>query len=126
MSLFEQGYRQLARALIGRKLVYDGMAEVEITKAQGYSRKENESPLYEPLLTMKPGEVYCPRYRGAILILIACLDGDESGGCVLLRAVKLGEAVRKGPAAVAIALSVTDHKTRGRIIELRDKLVLDM
>jgi len=124
-TFFEQGHKSLAKALVGRKLMVGGI-EVEILSAQGFSRKENEAPLYEPILSKVPGEVYCPRNRGAILLLVACQDVSLPGGCVLIRKVKIGEVEHNGPGKVTEALGITEHKSEGQLREVRGKLVLEM
>jgi len=125
MTFFDQSYGKLAKALVGRTLVV-GKTEVEVLAAQGYSRESNSDPLYEPVISKNPGEIYCPRHRGAILLLIACKDKSLEGGCVLIRKIKIGEVEYSGPGLVSEALGITEHKSTGQIREVRGKLVLSM
>lgn len=125
MKFFQQSYRQLAKALIGRTFTFK-RKEVEILQAQGFPRTENEAPLYAPVIDMKPGEVFCPRHRGGILLLIACLDGNGPGGCILIRKVKIGDETYNGPGRVSEALKIEEHKTTGRISEVRGNLILEI
>lgn len=122
---FSVGYKQAAKSLVGQKLVV-GNREAEIVSAKGYSRKENEDPLYAPILDLEPGQVYCPRFRGAILLLIACNDGVSRGGCILVKEVRIGDEIHKGPGRVTAALGITEHGTTGAIKASRDKLCLKM
>lgn len=118
MSLFDKSYENLSDLVCGRTIHVSGR-RFTIMAAEGYSRRENEAPLYRPLTTMTPGQVYCPRQRRAILFLIACRDGMAYGGCILIRELRTPTgAVFTGPAAVSEALGIGMHKATGRMVEL--------
>lgn len=126
MSLFEFSHKELAKALLGRTIVVESR-NVVILEAKGFSRKENDAGIYKPIVFLQPGQVYCPRSRNAILLLIACKDGMDIGGCVLVRAIEVDGAVVEGPGRVSDALGITDAKAQGLVRELPDgTLTLEM
>lgn len=117
MGLFDKSYERAADLICGRTL-HAGGRRFTVMRAEGYSKKENEAPLYRPILTMRPGEVYCPRRRNAILVLIACSDGQGRGGCVFIRELRTSTGgVFPGPTAVSQALGIMVPKTTGRVRE---------
>ena len=120
MALVDQTYARLAKDIQGRVL-HLGNNWYTIVEAQGFSRKQNDAGLYRPLLEMAPGTVYFARHRNALLFLIACKDGQGTGGCVLIREILDQEsAVHSGPGAVSAALGVEDHGATGTITERAD------
>lgn len=125
MSFFQQSCKPLAKALVGKTLKV-GEKSFQILKAEGYPRKDNEKGIYAPILEMRPGTVYCPPHRGGLLFLIACLDGQGPGGCVLIREVSLDGAVIKGPGRVTEALGIVEPKSEGRCTEAKESLNLHM
>ncbi|GEM_PF-3061740 len=125
MPLLNQGYSSFAALIKGRRIKTTS-SEIEIVEAVGYSRKDNSSPLYESILDVPAGTVYCPRYRGGILVLIACHDTGRPGGCVLLRKAKANGRIISGPGHVAEALGITIQKTKGYIVEDGEVLVLTL
>jgi 3-methyladenine DNA glycosylase Mpg len=110
--MFRAGYREVAKDLFGKVIKVNSTA-VEVLDAEGYPRKENDKAPYTPVVTMKPGEVFCPRHRGGILVLIACHDGNRPGGCVLIRKIIKDGRVVNGPGRVAEALGIKQPGTRG-------------
>lgn len=121
--MFKVTYDRLARDLADKTLKV-GTVEVQILQAEGYPRRENVRAPYTPVLTMDAGRVLCPKHRGALLVLIACQDGDGAGGCVLLRKIMKDGRVVNGPGRVAEALGITDADTRGSLSVKGDKIVL--
>ncbi len=115
MALFALNHRELARELMGMRLIV-GASTVTILEAEGYSKKQNADPLYRPLLEMPAGSVYCPRRRNAILTLVACHDGGAPGGCILLRAVEIDGAVVQGPGRVSDTLGIVTHAQQGTVV----------
>ncbi|TAK04761.1 hypothetical protein EPO33_02065 [Patescibacteria group bacterium] len=122
VTLLDMNHKELARQLMGAQLIVGGVAAT-ILEAQGYSRKENSDPLYRPLLALPPGSVYCPRRRNAILTLIACRDGGEPGGCILLRTIEVDGAVVQGPGRVSEALGITTHAQQGTLVPHGDDVI---
>lgn len=121
--MFDQSCKQLARSIKGSILVL-GSIKAEIVEAEGYSRRENESDPYAPVLNMQPGEFFCPRHRAALLLLIACPDNGKQGGCVLIRKVKIDERVVSGPGRVCQALGIGDPMTKGKMTQRGAELVM--
>lgn len=103
---WQKDVREVATELIGKTLVVNGVT-AEIVKAQPFRRKANEGALYSAMLTMAPGLLWCPNLRGTILFLVTALDKSNRGGCVLLREIKVGDEVVKGPGRVTKRLGVT-------------------
>lgn len=118
MFQFKPDYKQLAKALVGRKMIV-GSKEVTILEAKGFPKRENETPLYLPIVSMQPGQIYCPRLRNAVLLLVACNDGANIGGCVLVKAIELDDEVIQGPGRVTAALGI-EAKSTGHITERDD------
>lgn len=123
--LFASSYKVAAKAVQGKRLVVGGRVGW-ILKAKGFSRVQNDAGVYRPVVEMKPGQIFCPRMRNAILILVACLDGDEPGGCVLIDEIELNGLIVKGPGRVSEALGLEDPKAFGRIREDGCDLVMDI
>lgn len=117
--IFETSYKQASAALIGRTLT-TGTGQCVILGAKGFSRSSNDAPLYKPMLELRPGDVFTPRLRNAILLLTVCMDGKRSGGCVLINAIEINGHVVKGPGRVSEALGLTVPKDPGRMLERED------
>jgi 3-methyladenine DNA glycosylase Mpg len=115
LSLFTQNFKECAKALLGKRL-HVGNQSAWIIDAQGYSRKENSTGIYEPMLHMVPGTVFIPRYRGGFLLLITCHDDGAPGGCVLLRAVSNGSKIA-GPGRVVDHFGLKTHGLTGEMVE---------
>lgn len=124
-SIFELSFRPLAKELIGRTMVV-GSHRVTIMDAKGYPKSDNDTGVYKPVVDMKPGEVFVPRHRNAFLFLIACKDGENTGGCVLVREIEMGGQLIKGPGMVTQALGIQTHAATGRINEREIELSLSM
>lgn len=118
-AFFQENFLRAAKEAVGKKIKV-GAKEAEVLEAQGFSRRENDTPLYTPILSMQPGQVYCPRYRGAILFLVACRDG----GCALIKKISINGTVHKGPGKVSEALGLTEHGQSGTLTESRGLLIL--
>ena len=116
MSIFELPYKPLAKELVGKTMVV-GQHRVTIMDAQGYPRSENDTGVYKPVVDMQPGEVFVPRHRNAFLFLIACKDGENTGGCVLVREIELDGHLYKGPGTVTQALGIQTHAATGKLHE---------
>jgi 3-methyladenine DNA glycosylase Mpg len=124
--MFKQTPAALAKALMGQTLRI-GHRVAEILEAQGYAKRDNEQGIYKPILELNPGQVFCPQFRTGILVLVACYDrGEEPGGCVLIRKVKVDGKVVSGPGRVAEALGITESGTYGRMSETQDGLSLKL
>ena len=117
--LFEFSYKEAAQATIGRTLV-TGQGQCVILRAKGFSRASNDAPLYKPMLELRPGDVFTPRRRNAILLLTVCNDGSQSGGCVLIDAIEINGRVIEGPGRVSQALGLEIPKDPGRMVERED------
>jgi hypothetical protein len=114
MGLFDTQYDRLADKLPGKILHAPNGRTFTIGQAEGYSREENDVPLYRPILEMEPGRTYFPRRRNAILFLIAC----KGGGCVLIRELRVQDGIISGPGAVSEAVGVDTPNTEGTVVEL--------
>lgn len=123
--LFRNSYKAAASAVQGKRLVVGSRAGW-ILKAKGFSRAQNDEGVYRPVIDMKPGQVFCPRMRNAILILVACFDGEEPGGCVLIDEIELNGLIVKGPGRVSEALGLEEPKVIGRIREDGCDLVMEI
>lgn len=121
--MLEQSHKKLARALKGVTLVHDGRT-AEVLAAQGFNSRENEGHPYNPVLTMKPGEFFCPKFRGGLLLLIASLDGSKPGGCVLVRKVRINGTIVNGPGRVCEALGFDSPVNKGKIRVKGEELVM--
>ncbi len=117
-EIWKKGPKTVAREILGWRLVF-GSIDATILEVEGYSRKQNSSGIYTPLLNMAPGQVYCPRRRNSILCLIVTNDGDLSGGCVLIRSIEVNGVIYHGPGKVTSALGITDARALGHA-ELTD------
>ncbi|MBI3421271.1 MAG: hypothetical protein HY006_04345 [Candidatus Sungbacteria bacterium] len=111
-----------ARGLLG-KLIIVGKITAAVLAAQGYTREDNEKGIYEPIVDMAPGEVFCPRQRNSIYLLIATLDHGQRGGCVLIRAVEVGGVNYNGPGVVSQALGIGEPRITGHT-EWKDERTL--
>lgn len=111
-EFWKQQPKTVARQLLGKAFVC-GPIEGTILGAVGYSRSENSSGIYAPVLKMAPGQVYCPRRRNAVLLLIVTQDGPSTGGCVLIRSIETGGQIYDGPGRVTSALGILDARTLG-------------
>ena len=120
MAIFDKTYDKVPDLLKGRILHANGK-KFTINIAQGFAKDENDKGVYKPIVTMAPGRVYCPSVQGHVLMLIACRDGMQYGGCVLIREVlsSTGGAFDK-PSKVAKALGINAPKTEGEILERPD------
>jgi hypothetical protein len=116
---FDLSYKDAAKAVVGRTLVA-GSRQAVILETQGFSRASNDAPLYKPMLELRPGDVFTPRQRNAILTLIVCMDGGQSGGCVILRSIEINGGIITGPGRVSEALGMTIPKDPGRVEEHDD------
>jgi len=94
-----------------------GQRRVTIMDAQGYPKAENDTGVYKPVVDMAPGEVFVPRHRNAFLFLVACKDGEERGGCVLVREIEIDGKLYKGPGMVTQALGIQTHGATGKLHE---------
>ncbi len=103
-EFWKKSPKKVAQDLSG-KVVKHGKIRAVIKKAQGFSRKENQAGIYEPLLEMEPGGIYLPWNR-AILFLIATHDRGAPGGCVLIREIEIKGVLYKGPQKVAEQLHI--------------------
>lgn len=120
MALFDKSYDVLPDLLRGR-ILHTPHGEFTITAVEGYSKIENDSPLYRPVLSLKPGQAYFPRRRNAILFLIACRDGMAYGGCVLVRGLLSARGgALEGPGACSVAVGVTIPKLIAEVVERPD------
>lgn len=118
--IFERSFKEAAKTIIGRQLVV-GTEVAIVLEAQGFSRESNNTSLYRSLLSLQPGDVFIPRRRNAVLTLIACMDGKQTGGCVLIRGIELnGKEIIQGPGKVSHALHLRVPKDPGRILECDD------
>lgn len=111
-KFWQQNPDVVATQLLG-KTVIAGTISADILSAQGYGRKENESGLYKPILTMQPGQLYCPRQRNSILVLISTFDRGRPGGCILLRAIEKDSQICEGPGRVSECLGIVHPRTTG-------------
>lgn len=107
-SFWDADHGTVASQLPGVQLVHGGTDAI-ILATKGYPRSDNASGIYQPILQMPPGAVYCPRHRNAILTLIVTRDG----GCVLIKAVESGGQAVDGPGKVSEALGLTEARSRG-------------
>ncbi|MDD5438037.1 MAG: hypothetical protein PHC70_02745 [Patescibacteria group bacterium] len=124
-AFFHQNFVSAAKSAVGKKIRIGGL-EAEILEAKGYSRSDNDTPLYSPIISMQPGGVYLPRYRGGILFLIACRDGMDAGGCILVKKISINGDVFNGPGRVSEALGCTTHGQSGRLTESKGTFVLKL
>lgn len=97
--------RTVADQLFGKHMVVGGKT-VTIRNTQGFLREEGMRSLYEPMLTMEPGEVYCPKFAQSVLLVIATLDDGEKGGRVLIREIEHEGKVITGPGNVSKFLGI--------------------
>lgn len=105
--------KEVAKSLLGRDLIV-GRYTVAILGTKGFTRKENETGVYRPMLEMSPGSVYCPWGRSGLLLLIVTQDGGMSGGCVLIRTIGTNNGIIDGPNLVCKALGLSVQKSQGR------------
>ena len=121
MLIFQKKLKEFASELIGRTLVA-GPTQAVILETRTFPRKQNDTPNYQPMLTMRPGEVFTPLHRGvAILPLIVCNDADgQTGACVLIQSIEVAGSMISKPGAVSKALGITVPKDPGRIEEHAD------
>lgn len=120
MALFDKSYDVLPDMLRGR-ILHTPNGEFTITDVEGFSKRENDSPLYRPVLSLKPGQAYFPRRRNAILFLIACRDGMAYGGCVLVRGLLSARGgAFDGPGACSTAVGVAIPKLIAEVVEQPD------
>lgn len=122
---FSLSYKEFTKSLLGKKLQV-GSHQAWILGAQGFSRKQNDTGLYRPILELAAGSVYCPRQRNSILFLIACHDGTTPGGCVLVREIEIEGSIFEGPGRVTEALGLAEAKAVGMIVEQEDQLILQI
>lgn len=114
-QFFRRNYEELARKLLGQRVQIDGRWFF-ILGAKGFPKEEN-SGLYEPVTTMEPGAVFCPRYRNSCLLLVACLSEGQIGGCVLINAIQFdGSAPLNGAGRVTKALGIDTHELTGTLV----------
>lgn len=113
----QSGPKQIARALQGKGLVLGDIRGV-VRQAEGYGRLEGMRVLYEPMLEMEPGRIYCPRLARAILLVIAVHDEGRRGGRVLIREIEVDGEVITGPGNVSRWLGVNKSKTTGSTLWL--------
>lgn len=121
--MFANEYRTVAHALVGKTIQLDAHS-IQILEAEGYSKKSNQSAPYTPITTMRPGQIFCPRHRGGLLVLVACHDRNAPGGCVLIRKIQKNGRIINGPGRVAQALGITEPETRGVIKQRPDHLTI--
>lgn len=119
--MFANEYRSVANTLVGKTIRLDDQS-IQILETQGYSRKSNQSAPYTPVTKMRPGQIFCPRHRGGLLVLVACHDRNAPGGCVLIRKIQKDGRVINGPGRVARALGITEPETHGIIKQQGDQL----
>lgn len=115
---WKQDPQPAAQRLLGKLLIV-GSTEAWVLRTEGFSRSQNSTGIYKPILSMPPGDVYCPRSRNSILLLVVTQDGSDTGGCVLIRAAEIGGVVFEGPGKVTEALGITEARTCGKA-ELAD------
>lgn len=125
MNMFAVSYKDAASAAQGKRLVVGGRV-AWVLRAKGFSRVQNDGGVYRPVMEMDPGQVFCPRMRNAILILVACYDGGKPGGCVLIDEIEIGGEIVKGPGRVSDALGLQEAKAVGQIREDGCDLVLEI
>ena len=112
-TFWQKEPNEVAKQLVGKTIIV-GTVSATVLVAEGYTRKQNESGLYKPILDMPPGQLYCPQHRNAILVLISTRYRGKPGGCVLLRAVEVNGSICEGPGRVAECLGIIHSKTMGK------------
>ncbi len=115
-GFFRREHDVLAKDLLGRKVKLDATF-FYILEAEGYPAEKNGG-LYEPVMKMSPGGIFCPKYHNHCLLLIACLSSGSIGGCVLVRAIERADGrMIKRPGLVAQDLGIEDHGVTGTMHE---------
>ena len=102
----------VANDLFGKQMV---VADIKVTirKAKGFLRDQGMRPLYEPMLGMDVGEVYCPKLVRAILTVIVTLDRGQKGGRVLIEEIEHEGRVISGAGNVSKFLGIIESKKHG-------------
>lgn len=96
------------KALLKTMIVGD--EEFLILKAEGYPAEENNRGIYKPIYENgTPGDVYCPRARSSILLLIS----TGNGGCVLIRFAEVNGQVYDGPGKLTERIGILEPKQWG-------------
>ncbi len=111
-KFFEQEPKAVAQALLGKVMIV-GDVKAAILEAKGFRRATNTG-IYEPVTQMPAGDVYCPRVRNSIIILLATHDRGQIGGCVLIRVAEVEAVIYDGPGKVAERMGITVPKTSGK------------
>ena len=109
---WRQQPQTVAQAMLGKLLVV-GETEGWVLRTEGSPRAKNATGIYKPMLEMAPGDVYCPRTRNSILLLIVTQDGVDIGGCVLIRSAEIGGTTFDGPGKVTEAFGITVPRVSG-------------
>lgn len=102
--------------------LFSGRIFAKILNAEGFTREENNKPLYRALLQLPPAKIVGISYRGAVLPLITTHDGS----CVLLREISVvrnpdREQLFNNPDDISIVLGI--DKGTVRSVSIKDPYI---
>lgn len=84
VNFFDRPSSAVARGIVGKLLDTGKGKVVVISTARGFSRSENTTPPYRPMLEMQPGYVFVPVVQHHPIILIVC----KNGSCIQITGVQ--------------------------------------
>lgn len=100
-----------AKLIIGERILL-------ITDTEGYTRADNDTGIYRPVIGETPGTIIGIQHRRGVLPLVITIGG----GCVLIRSIEVngedGKPVKiKGPGKVANIIGLQKGDVRRLRIE---------